>query len=113
MSQFTAERFARGVKLTIQHVNTPLDEIAREALNANIEGISEVMVPTVDMDQTVEILGQKLFSPIIAGPMAQQQRFHPDGELATVKGAAAAKTVMVVSSDCNVPLDKEIGRAHV
>ena len=69
MSQFTAERFARGVKLTIQHVNTPLDEIAREALNANIEGISEVMVPTV-VSYTIPIVDAQCDStadPNIAG----------------------------------------------
>lgn len=65
-----------------------------------------MMIPTVDMDQSVELFGQKLFSPIVAGPVAQQQRFHPDGELATARGAAAAKTVMVVSSESSVPLEK-------
>jgi 4-hydroxymandelate oxidase len=70
-----------------------------------------VMVPTVDMDQSVDLFGQKLFSPIIAGPVAQQQRFHPDGEMATARGASAAKTLMVVSSDSSVALDKVAAEA--
>jgi len=65
-----------------------------------------VMIPTVDMDQSVDLFGQKLFAPIIVGPVAQQQRFHPEGEVATARGAAAAKTLMVVSSDSSFPLDK-------
>jgi 4-hydroxymandelate oxidase len=65
-----------------------------------------MMTPTVDMNQSVDLFGQKLFSPILVGPVAQQQKFHPEGELATARGASAAKTVMVVSSDSSVPIDK-------
>jgi 4-hydroxymandelate oxidase len=36
--------------------------------------------------------------------MADQKRFHADGELATARGASAAKAAMVVSSDSSVPL---------
>src|SRR5262249_36476820 len=65
-----------------------------------------MMVPTTDMDQTVEIFGQKMFSPIVVGPVAKQQQYHPDGELATARGATAARAIMVVSSESSVPLDK-------
>ena len=44
------------------------------------------------MDQSVDLFGQKMFSPIIVGPIAQQQQFHPEGELATARGASAAKS---------------------
>jgi 4-hydroxymandelate oxidase len=39
-----------------------------------------------------------LFAPIIVGPVADQRRFHVDGELATVRGASAARAAVVVSS---------------
>jgi 4-hydroxymandelate oxidase len=47
-----------------------------------------------------------MFTPIIVGPIARQQQFHPDGELATARGASAAKAVMVASSDSSFPIDK-------
>jgi 4-hydroxymandelate oxidase len=65
-----------------------------------------MLVDVRQMDLTTELLGERLFAPIIAGPMADQQQFHPDGELATARGASAAKTVMVVSSRSSQPLEK-------
>jgi len=38
------------------------------------------------------------------GPVADQKRFHADGEAATARGASAAKAAMVVSSAPSVPL---------
>lgn len=57
-----------------------------------------MMVPCLDLDLSVELFGTKLFAPIIVGPVADQKRFHAEGELATARGAAAAKAAMVVSS---------------
>lgn len=61
-------------------------------------------VPTRDLDLTSTLFGDQHFAPIIVGPMADQKRFHPDGELATARGASAAKAAMVVSSDASIPL---------
>ena len=63
-------------------------------------------VPTLQLDLSGDLLGQKLFSPIVIGPVADQKQFHPEGELETVRGAAAANAVMVVSSRSSVPLDQ-------
>ena len=65
-----------------------------------------MLVPTIDMDLSRTILGETHFVPIIVGPVSDQKRFHPDGELATAKGAAAAKAFMIVSSRSSVPLDQ-------
>jgi 4-hydroxymandelate oxidase len=63
-----------------------------------------VNIPTRDLDLTATLFGDAHFTPIIVGPMADQKRFHADGELATARGASAAKAAMVVSSDSSVPL---------
>jgi 4-hydroxymandelate oxidase len=65
-----------------------------------------MMISTLEMDMSVDLFGQKMFAPIIVGPIARQQQFHPDGELATARGASAAKAVMVASSDSSFPIDK-------
>jgi 4-hydroxymandelate oxidase len=67
-------------------------------------------VPTLDLDLTVNLFGQAHFTPIIVGPMAGQKRFHPEGEIATARGASAAKAGLVVSCDASVPLP-EIAQA--
>src|SRR3954471_7725209 len=65
-----------------------------------------MLVPTLDMDLSQTILGETHFVPILVGPVSDQKRFHPDGELATAKGATAAKALMIVSSHSSVPLDQ-------
>jgi len=54
-----------------------------------------VMVNTTKLDLSLNLFGQQLFTPIMIGPVAQQKRFHPEGELAMAKGAAAANATMV------------------
>jgi isopentenyl diphosphate isomerase/L-lactate dehydrogenase-like FMN-dependent dehydrogenase len=61
-------------------------------------------VPTTDMDLTVNLFGEDHFTPIIVAPIADQKRFHAEGEIATAKGAAAARALMIVSSRASVPL---------
>ncbi len=61
-------------------------------------------IPTTDMDLGVTLFGEEHFTPIIVAPVADQKRFHPEGELATAKGAAAGKALMIVSSRSSVPL---------
>jgi len=63
-----------------------------------------MMVPTPDLDLTVRLFGATHFAPLIVGPVADQRRFHSEGELATLRGAAAAHTAMIVSSRSSVPL---------
>jgi 4-hydroxymandelate oxidase len=61
-------------------------------------------IPTRDLDLTSTLFGDEHFAPIIVGPVADQKRFHAEGELAMARGASAAKAAMVVSSDTSVPL---------
>ena len=64
------------------------------------------MVNTTHLDLTTELFGQRLFAPILVGPTAEQKRFHAEGELATVRGASAAKAAMVVSSRASYPIQE-------
>ncbi|HKY22466.1 MAG TPA: alpha-hydroxy-acid oxidizing protein [Vicinamibacterales bacterium] len=61
-------------------------------------------IPTTDMDLSVTLFGDTHFTPIIVAPIADQKRFHPEAELATAKGAAAGKALMIVSSRSSIPL---------
>ena len=56
-----------------------------------------MMVNTTKLDLTTELFGQQLFAPILVGPISEQKRFHPEGEVATARGASEAKTAMVIS----------------
>jgi 4-hydroxymandelate oxidase len=65
-----------------------------------------MMVNTMALDLSTELFGGKIFAPILVGPTSSQQTFHPDGELAMVRGAAAARTLVVVSGDSSFPIEK-------
>ncbi|MBI1354943.1 MAG: alpha-hydroxy-acid oxidizing protein [Acidobacteria bacterium] len=69
-----------------------------------------MLVDVTELDLSSELLGQTMFAPILAGPTGLQGRFHPEGEAATVKGAALARALAVVSERSSRPL-AEIGPA--
>jgi 4-hydroxymandelate oxidase len=49
-------------------------------------------------DPSIEVLGARIAAPVLVAPWAYQGRAHPDGERGTVRGAARAGTIAVVSS---------------
>jgi isopentenyl diphosphate isomerase/L-lactate dehydrogenase-like FMN-dependent dehydrogenase len=64
-----------------------------------------LMVNCVDLDLTTEVAGQKLVAPLIVAPIADQRQFHAEGELATIRGASAAKAAVVVSARSSMPIE--------
>jgi 4-hydroxymandelate oxidase len=65
-----------------------------------------MLVPTLDLDLTITLFGDALPAPIIVAPIADQKRFHPEAEAATVQGASLAKAPVIVSSQSSIPLSK-------
>jgi len=57
-----------------------------------------VLVDVSRLDTRVTLLGRELPFPILIAPTAYHKMVHPEGELATARGAAAARATMVVSS---------------
>jgi 4-hydroxymandelate oxidase len=70
-----------------------------------------MMVNCVDLNLSVDLFGQPHFAPIVVGPVADQRRFHAEGELATARGASAAKAAMVVSRRSSTPLGEIAAQA--
>ena len=70
-----------------------------------------MFVPSAPLDLTTTLLGERMFAPFVVGPVSEQRRFHPDGELATVRGAGAAKAVTVISSRSSEPIEKIVAAA--
>ena len=71
-----------------------------------------LMVNVTQLDLTTELLGEKMFAPILVAPIANQQTFHPEGEIALARGASAAKTAVIVSSQTSKPLSNIIAEAQ-
>jgi 4-hydroxymandelate oxidase len=70
-----------------------------------------LMVDSREINLTAEVLGETLFTPILVGPVANQKRYHSDGELAMADGASAAKAVMVVPARSSYPIEQITSRA--
>ena len=70
-----------------------------------------MMVNTTKLDLTLDLFGQSLFAPISSVRRPDQKRFHPEGELAMVRGASAAKAAMVISSRSSIPIDQIAAQA--
>ena len=70
--------------------------------------VPRMLVDVSTVSLTTTILGQPIALPVMIAPMASQKLAHPDGELATARAAAAAGTIMIVSTSTMVPIE-EIG----
>src|ERR671924_1434652 len=57
-----------------------------------------VLIDVSDVSTETTVLGTPISMPIIVAPMAFQQVAHEDHELGTARGAAAAGTVMCLST---------------
>ncbi len=65
-----------------------------------------MLVDVSKMDLSLSLLGQSLYAPILIAPMARHGRVHPDGEVATAKGAGAARTLLIASREPSVPFER-------
>jgi isopentenyl diphosphate isomerase/L-lactate dehydrogenase-like FMN-dependent dehydrogenase len=57
-----------------------------------------VLVDVTNISTATSVLGTPVALPVLVGPLAMQRMAHPEGELATARAAAAAGTVMCLSS---------------
>lgn len=57
-------------------------------------------------DTGVTLLGEKHPTPILVAPTGRHKLFHPEGEAATARGAAAADMPYVLASNSNVLIEE-------
>lgn len=80
----------------------------RQALDS-IKLNARVLVDVRELDTRVSLFGMDLAYPILIAPTAYHKITHPEGEIATARGAGAASAVYIVSSFTNTLLS-EIAR---
>lgn len=71
-----------------------------------------VMVDVTKIDTRVSLFGHKMPHPILIAPTSSHFLAHPEGEVATVRGAGAAGAIMVASTLSNCGIE-EIVRAAI
>jgi len=89
------------------------DEITLRENRAAFERLRlkpRVLVDVSKLDTTVTLFGEKLRHPILLAPTAYHRLVHDEGELASVRGAAAAGAVLVASSSSTTSIER-MGKA--
>ncbi len=61
-----------------------------------------VLVDVTKVDTSTTVLGTPVTAPVLVAPVALQKLAHPDGEAATARAAAAAGTIMVLSTSATM-----------
>src|SRR5579863_8520989 len=69
-----------------------------------------ILVDVSKLDTRVSLFGQEFPFPILLAPTGGQRFVHPEGELAAVRGAAAANATSVISSSASIRVE-EIAKA--
>jgi 4-hydroxymandelate oxidase len=64
-----------------------------------------VLRDVTGIDTSVTVLGQRLPTPIMVAPTGRHKLFHPEGERATARGAAAANVPYVMASNSNILIE--------
>ncbi len=70
-----------------------------------------VLVDVGQVSTATTVLGTKIALPVVIAPLAMQRLAHPDGEEATARAAAAAGTIMCLSSAATCA-PKELTQGH-
>jgi len=81
----------------------------REAF-AKVRLKPRVLVDVSEIDTRVRLLGEELPHPILLAPTSTHMLAHPEGEVATVRGAGAGGAIFVISTVSNRSVE-EIARA--
>lgn len=82
----------------------------REAYN-RIKLHYHTLVDVSACDLTTKVLGTDISMPVIVAPTAFHRLAHKDGELATVRAAGSAATIMVLSTLSNTNVEDVVANA--
>jgi 4-hydroxymandelate oxidase len=82
----------------------------REAL-AKVRLKPRVLIDVSQVDTRTKLFGEELAHPILLAPTSSHMLAHPEGEVATVRGAGAAGAIMVASTVSNRSIEDVVHAA--
>lgn len=77
----------------------------RDALDA-IRLVPRMLRDVGARDLSIELFGRRLPTPLLLAPVGVQDLAHPDGDLATARGAAARGVPMIFSNQASVAMER-------
>ncbi|GAB4055481.1 alpha-hydroxy acid oxidase [Spirosoma litoris] len=109
---FDFEKKALGAMTTLAYeyvASGAADELTvrwnRESLD-NLKLNPSILRDVSHLDTRISLFGEELPYPILIAPTAFHKIMHPEGELATARGAGTASATYVVSSFTTTPLEE-------
>ena len=69
-----------------------------------------ILIDVSKIDTRVKLFGQEMPFPIVLAPVGAQGFVHPDGDIAAVRGAGAAKATLCISSSASMKVE-DVARA--
>ena len=90
------------------------DEITLRENRAAYERITLLPRMLVDVsvrDMSTTVLGEPVSMPILIAPLALQGLAHPEGEIATIKAASAAKTLTTLATLSTTSIEEAMAAA--
>ena len=109
---FDLERVAGG-KISVAHwayLQTGTD--GETTLRRNREGFERLyirprrLVGVAEIDMRARLFGKEWSSPIVLAPVSSQRAFHPDGELAVARAAAAMNQLQVLAHPSSTSVEE-------
>ncbi len=85
------------------------DEVTLRRNREAFEGIElrpRALVDVSHVDLSTTVLGERVQMPVLLAPVAVQRLAHPEGELATARAAAAAGTIMTLSTMASASIEE-------
>lgn len=73
--------------------------------------VPRMLRDVAERDLAVDVLGTRMPAPVLLAPIGVQSIFHPDGELAVARAAAATGTPMVLSTAASFSME-EVAEAN-
>ena len=111
---FDFQRVAQQVLPTAHYGYLATGTDGDETLHANRKAFEKVylralrMVDTANIDTRLELLDQKLTSPIVLAPVGSQRAFHPQGELAAARAARSRDHLQILSNVATTSIEDVI-----
>ncbi len=65
-----------------------------------------VLMDVSKRDMRTVLLGERVSMPVCVAPTSFHALVHPDGEIATARGTAAAETILIASTIATTPLEE-------
>ncbi|MGA9520720.1 MAG: alpha-hydroxy acid oxidase [Myxococcaceae bacterium] len=77
----------------------------------NLKLLPHVLRDVSRVDTATTVLGTRIAAPVLVAPTAFHRLAHPQGELATAEGCAAAESLLVLSSRASIRIEDIAQRA--